>query len=548
MYALMAVAPIFLAVVLMVGFNVRSGKSMIAAWLAGFVFAVVFWKLDFMHGAAYTLFGFLVSLDTIIIVFGAILLLNVLIELKFIESIGNGFSNITHDRRIQILIIGWLFTCFIEGAAGFGTPGALAAPLLVGLGVPPFAAGLSALIGSSAPTAFGAVGTPPLTGFNTIAAGIGETFPHVDPADFAGQFYSRMALTNIFIGTFVPVLLLAAVIVCDGGKNRLKAVIPILPLGIFSGLIFTIPAYFVAAFIGPEMPSLLGALIGLVIMVTAVKKGFLIPKELWRFQNDPIIEAAADKQVKIPLFTAWSPYLAIAALLAVTRLPWLPVRDWINDPGRTVVIRGILGFEGIDWTWRILNNPGIFPFIIVAVSCMLMKRMSGDTAKAMFKKTGGQIKNAAVALLFGIALVQIMRYTNYSNPSGELEAMTTEVAKTLAAGFGGMYPLISPFVGAFGSIVAGSNTVSNIMFMMLQFQAAVLVGLPAVMIAVSQSLGGAIGNMICVHNVVAVTATTGAQGKEGKLIAAAAIPCIICILMLAGILFVYLAIGLSWVA
>ena len=187
MHALLAVTPILVAAILMVVVRFGSGKSMTVAWVTGLLFAVLFWKMDLTHAAAYTVFGFLVSIDTILIIFSAILLLNVLIELKFIETIGNGFSNITHDRRIQILIIGWLFTCFIEGAAGFGTPGALAAPLLVGLGVPPFAAGLSALIASSAPTAFGAVGTPPITGFNTILPSIQENFPAVDPDAFAGE-------------------------------------------------------------------------------------------------------------------------------------------------------------------------------------------------------------------------------------------------------------------------------------------------------------------------------------------------------------------------
>jgi len=585
MYALLAIVPILIAIVMMVGFNIKSGISMAAAWAAGFAFAIIFWGLNPFHGAAYTIFGFLVSIDTILIIFGAIFLLNALIELKFIEAIGDGFSHITHDRRIQILIIGWLFTSFIEGAAGFGTPGALAAPLLVGLGVPPFAACLSALIGSSTPTTFGAVGTPPITGFNTIVPGILESFPGVEPSVFGAQFYSRLALTNIFIGTFVPVLLIITIVVSErrkggaaGGARNVDAggvsiggvdaghvgaegvdaggvgaggvtrsILPIVPMCIYSGLVFTVPVYFIATYIGPEIPSMLGALIGLVLLLAAVKTGFLVPKDIWRFRDDPISEVPAGKK-GVPLIKAWSPYVVITALLTLTRLPWLPVKAWINDPSRTLTLTSILGNEGIDFSFKILNNPGIFPFVLVTAAYMAAGKMKPNAVGAVLKKTVRQIKNAVIALLFGVALVQIMRYTNYSNPAGELEAMTTEVAKTLAAAFGGMYPLISPFVGAFGAFVAGSNTVSNIMFMPLQFQAAVLVGLPAVMIAMSQSLGGAIGNMVCVHNVVAVTATTGAEGSEGRLIAAAALPCAIYCLMLSAMLFIYLAAGISWIA
>jgi lactate permease len=179
---------------------------------------------------------------------------------------------------------------------------------------------------------------------------------------------------------------------------------------------------------------------------------------------------------------------------------------------------------------------------------MLTNGLKGREVGEIFKKTLHQVANAAIALLAGVALVQIMRYTNFSNPGAGLEAMTTEVAKALASLFGGLYPLISPVVGVFGAFVSGSNTVSNVMFAALQFKTAVLVGLPAVLIVMCQSMGGAIGNMICVNNVVAVSATTGAEGSEGKLILAAIWPCLIYSLMVSVAAFVYLAIGIKWVA
>jgi len=551
MYAILAVLPIFLAVILMVFFNVKTGKAMTAAWFLCFIFAIIFWRMNIAHAVTYTFLGFLTAMDTILIVFGAIFLLNTLINLKFIESIGNGFTNITQDRRIQILIIGWFFTSFIEGAAGFGTPGALAAPLLVGLGVPPFFAGLSTLIGSAVPTTFGAVGIPPITGFQMILPSIETLFPEVDPLAYSTQLFSRIALTNVFIGSIVPAVLLTSIILRDGRKKNIGDVLSILPLALFAGFAFTVPVYFVVTFIGPEVGSLLGALIGLVIFVPLIKRGFLVPRSIYRFQDDPILETSEnvpEKKSEIPLYTAWSPYIIIAGLLVVTRLPWLPIRDWIFDPARTVFVEGLFGYEGINWTWRVLNNPGLFPFLAVALCYMAARGMKRDDVKQVFKTTCKQIKNATFALLFGIALVQIMRFTNFSNPAGALEAMTTEVAKALADIFGGMYPLISPFVGAFGSLVAGSKTVSNIMFMNLQFEAALIVGLPTMLIAMSQSIGAAVGNMVCIHNIVAVTATTNATGKEGKLLVAATPPCVIYALLLAAMLFIYLGLGVEWLA
>jgi lactate permease len=264
--------------------------------------------------------------------------------------------------------------------------------------------------------------------------------------------------------------------------------------------------------------------------------------------EDPVVEVTQETKSEVSLGLAWSPYVVVALLLVITRLPWLPIRDWLTAPERTVAIESLFGFEGIDWAWRILNNPGIFPFIAVALCFIVARKMKSDGVSQVFKRTGKQIKNAAIALMFGIALVQIMRNTNYSNPYGPLEAMTSEVAKALVDIFGGLYPLISPIIGGFGALVSGSHTVSNIMFMPLQFEAALLIGLPTVMIAMSQSIGASVGNMVAINNIIAITATTNATGKEGKLFISATPPCIIYALLLSAMLFIYLALGTSWVA
>jgi len=550
MYALLAIAPILMAIVLMTVFQFKSGKALICAWASGLLVALTFWKMNLLHAAAFSLMGAVSSIDMVLIIFGAIFLLNGMIKMRYIEAIGSGFSGITHDRRIQILIIGWLFVCFIEGSAGFGTPAALAAPLLVGLGIPSFAAAMASLIGNSAPVCFGGVGLPAITGFNTILPSIQESFPHLDPAIYGAQLYSRIALTNIFAGTFVPVFIIASVIIRSGAKHWRRDFTEILPLSIFAGLSFTVPVYLIATYIGPELPTLLGALIGLVLMIAAVKTGFLVPKNVWRFPNDPITASstgvAGEKKSAIPLFQAWSPYVVIAISLLVTRLPWLPMKAWID--GTLIRMTGFLGVEGVDFHWKAFNNPGLFPFFVVALIYMLAGGLRAAEIGGIMKATIKQVANAVVALLAGVALVQIMRFTNFSHPAGELEAMTTEVAKTLANLFGGMYPLIAPFVGVFGAFVAGSNTVSNVMFATLQFKTAVLVGLPTVMIVMCQSIGGAMGSMICINTAVAVSATTGAEGKEGKLILAALLPCLLYGLMVSAAAFVYLALGLPWVA
>ena len=555
MFALLAILPVTLAIVLMVGFKKKSGISLLAAWALCFILAVAVWGLNLQAAFGYTIAGFLGGVDILIIIFGAILLLNALIKMGYIKSIGQGFNGISNDRRIQILIIGWLFGGFIEGAAGFGTPAALAAPLLVGLGVPPFAAAMSSLIANSTPVVYGAAGVPPITGSREAAMQFLGTVQGAEATAFMQEFLTRLSVMNLATGTFVPVLIIATVCIKNGGS--IKDAISILPLSIFAGLCMTVPAVPIAYFVGPEMPILFGTIIGLVVLVAAVRAGFLVPKEVWRFPNDPIVETSTTDKSEIPLFRAWSPYVIIAALLSLGRIP--QIRPLFRDPVLRVPnisISGILGNPGINWAWWPLDNPAAFSFIPVAIIFMIVsKHIKNDEIGEVLGKTLKQIKNAAIALAFGVAMVQLMRFTNYTQlqmaaqglaRTNQLTPMTSEVARALATIFGGMYPLISPVIGIFGAFVAGSHTVSNVMFMALQVETAVLVGLPAALIAICQAMGGAIGNMVCVNNVVAVSATTGAEGKEGALIASTVIPCLIFSLMVSIAAFIFIG-AFTWI-
>ena len=160
MYALLAFIPILLTIILLAVGNWPAKRALPIAWALTAVIALAIWKVDVVHVFGFSLFGMGKAFDLLVIIFGAILILNTLKQSGAMETINQGFRGITTDRRIQVIIIGWLFGAFIEGAAGFGTPAALAAPLLVGLGFPPLAAAMSTLILNSTPVSFGAAGTP----------------------------------------------------------------------------------------------------------------------------------------------------------------------------------------------------------------------------------------------------------------------------------------------------------------------------------------------------------------------------------------------------
>lgn len=556
MLAILGLVPILVAICLMTFAKQKSSISLMGAWAVAVAIAISVWNMDMGHAMAWTVSGFLQGLPILIIIFGAIFMLNILVELKYIKTIGNGFDGITQDRRIQILIVAWFFGAFIEGAAGFGTPGAIAAPLMVALGIPVFLAAIASLIANATPVLFGAAGTPPTAGFASIYTAVTDLYQsgmiEGSAEAVAHQMHYRVTLLNILPGAFVPFMMIASVVARDGRKEGIKNAIKIFPLCLLAGFAFTIPQW-AASFLGPNIPSLVGALVGMVIFLVVIKTGFLVPKEVYRFQDDPIQDSLQKEDTGLSLLNAWSPYIVIIAALVITRLPWFNMAPLMNPAGAAnahVSILGIFGYEGINWAFNPLWNPGVFPFIPVTILFICInlanKRASGEVVKRLTLNTFKQLKHAALALFFGVALVQIMLQTNFSDPTANL-SMTASLAVALGDLFGDAYLVVAPIVGIVGSFVSGSHTVSNVMFMGLQLDTALSLDLPIVMILAAQMTGGAIGNMTAINNVVAVVATTGYKGDESKLFGAAAIPMFIYSIAISILLYVFLGLNLSWV-
>src|SRR5690606_6523557 len=210
-------------------------------------------------------------------------LLNTLEQSGGLQRMRQAFTNLTLDRRIQAIIIAWLFGSFIEGAAGFGTPAAVAVPLLVGLGFPAMAAVVAGMIIQSTPVSFGAVGTPILVGIDKGLAGdpavitFAEQSGYAEWSDFLAAIGTKVAVLHCVAGTLVP-LLVVVIMTRFFGKNRsIDEGLAVWKFALFAGLSMTIPYLVVAILLGPEFPSLLAGPIGLVIVVTAAKHGFLMP-------------------------------------------------------------------------------------------------------------------------------------------------------------------------------------------------------------------------------------------------------------------------------
>lgn len=538
MYAIIAFIPLVFTVIVMAGFNWSAKRALPVAWLITAVIAFGVWKMDIGSVAAYSVQGMLNSLDTIIIVFGAILIMNTLKASGGMAVINKGFSTLTPDRRIQMIIVAFTFGAFIEGAAGFGTPAALAAPLLIGLGFPPLAAAMTALIMNSVPVSYGAVGTPTNTAFTTVTDQVialgGE------PEAFKMALSKWTAIGHAIMCPFIILICLMLMIKFFGGKNnQIKHAFGALPFVIFTSIVFDIPYLIFAIFLGPEFPSLIGALIALPIVMAAAKKGLFLPKDVWDFppheewedEWHATTEIQEDESMKVEtnmsMVKAWIPYVIIALILVVTRVPQFGIKAILNSTNGpwAINIHNLLGFEGVDWSFKWAWSPGVLPFVLVAILTIFIHGMSGEQVKRAWKDTFDMVSGAAIALVFGVAMVQLFRSTNV-NTSG-LESMIFIMAKGLADLAGQAYIVVAPFIGVLGAFISGSNTVSNTLFSSLQFETATILVMPQVLIVALQNLGGAIGNMTCINNIVSACATTGTVGREGLLVKRDAIPMVI---------------------
>jgi lactate permease len=529
----------------MLAFNWPAKRALPLGWVLAVVIALLYWKQDFTTSAAWALDGFLEAIGTLVIILGAILIMNTLKHSGAVTAIQRVFNNVNPDRRIQAIIVGFVFAAFIEGAAGFGTPAALAAPLLISLGFPPLCAAIVALIYNSVPVVYGAVGTPTNTATAVTvqaaeALGADPEAYRMALTKFSAISQATCALFIVFFGVFVMCKMF--------GKNKSgKEAFAALPFALFTAVVFDVVFLALAFFFGPEFPSLIGAIVTLAIVIFAARAGFLCPKKTWDFEPRSEWDATwlSKQEVKqdvdngMSAVLAWVPYVLIALILVGTRLNWFGLKTLLTSDAFKVSIKNILGNENVNWTWNWGWCPGIFPFILVCILTFFIHRMPGKKVKEAFVDTFKQTSGAAIALFFGVSMVYIYRNTGMNAVLTD-KSMLYVMAEALANIFKGAYVIIAPVIGVLGAFMSGSNTVSNTLFAGLQFQTAQLVKMSPVLIVALQNIGGAAGNMICVNNVVAACATTGTMGNEGKIIRTNALPCliycIIAILVLGGLI------------
>lgn len=486
--ALIAAMPIVVILILMVAARWPAAKAGgaglgTALLLAGTRFADqpgAYRQLGFVGATAGSLAEALFTAGTILwIIFPALCIHRLQLRTGAINLLKESMARLSADPRLAAILIAWFFALFIEGAAGFGTPVALAAPILVSLGFRPAEAVTLALIGHSAGVSFGAVGTPIL--------------PQIAATGFNGRELAQA--TGIYHSLLGGVLLLIAVGFAGRAlKEGVRTAEPIWGWTLLAAALFLLPYFAISRWVGPELPTLGGALLGGFGFIAALR---------WFRRKEISTEAAGGKSAarRGDLLRAGAPYLVLVALILATRLiP--PVRERLAEPAWEWSLLGL--FEG---RMAPLYHPGTILFLGFFLGALWQRASRQELKEA----TGGalrQLGSVAIALAAMLGLARVMVHSG----------MIAALAEAAAEGAGAFWPLFAPFVGVLGTFITGSATASNILFTDFQQATAQTLLLPPLQMAAAQGFGAAVGNIVSPHNIIAGSATVGSVGAEGEIL------------------------------
>ena len=430
--------------------------------------------------------GSFVALDIALIILGAIFFLGVLKDMKTVERVARYLESFSKDYRIQVIMLAWFFEAFLEGTAGFGTATAITAPLLIGIGISPLRAVIITLIGNSAPVVFGAVGAPIRVGFTGFDI---STMP-------------VMAAAVNLVGIIIPLFI--AWFAVAGEKDRFKSFREIIPFALFSGISFGIFSL-LASFIGVEFPSIIGAIAGIIVSGIALKTGLFIPKEARTIERKEISSLP-----RVSFLKTFFPYIILLTFLIAGKI-------FLGNISVSAPF-------GIDYRIS-LFNPGT-AFIIAGIVIAIFFH---ERKKVIFTSIADAAKRSLepFAVIASVSIMVKIMADSGINGSG-LPSFMELISKPFETT---LLPLIAPFVGAFGSFLTGSATVSNIMFGNFLYAASGIMGFDWVKILVLALVGASAGNMIALADILASEAGVGLKHKEKNVVLAAIVPCLVYVLL-----------------
>jgi lactate permease len=458
--------------------------------------------------------GTLSALTPVSIIWGAILLSLTMRRSGAEGTIDEWLREVSPNPVAQLMIVGWAFPFMIEGSSGFGTPAAIAAPLLVGLGFEPVRVAILTLVMNSVPATFGAVGTPMWFGFSQVPFGAAEIL----------SVSWKSALIHSVAALIVPIVALRFVV----GWAEIRRNLFYIYLSILSCIL----PFLALSSLSYEFPSLIGGAVGLCLSVLLAKwQVGLVRTDAGR---EAAIGASPGHRERA---RAFAPYLMLITILVVTRVRFLPFRAWLNlespamrlDLGTlgnfSASIALVLKLDAIfgtssTWSYSALFVPALVPFVLVVLLSLKLLRIGFPTLKTVVADTTKRLSGPTITLVGALIMVQLMTL-------GDDRAQTMIIGRTFANITGRSWPFFAPVLGALGAFFAGSATVSNLTFAGIQDSIARTLSFDRTSILALQSVGAAMGNMIAISNIVAVASILGLVNQEGFILKRAVIPLVV---------------------
>ncbi len=512
----MSAAPIVLLILLMTKRNPWASYKALPL-TAGILLAVklFFFRTDATLCMASIITGLLSAWKPLLIVWGAIFLFRTMEHSGSMGVIRTWLNHLTSNSIAQFMLIGWAFSFLIEGVAGFGTPAALAAPILVGLGHRPLRVAVLCLIMNSVPVSFAAAGVPTWFGFSQL-----------DPtlsAEMMMDVTRKTAVMHFAASLIIPVVALRFVTSWHEIRKHLGFIY-------ISILACTLPLVIIAQFTY-EFPTMAGGLIGVVVIALCARYNIGLPKD----EATHTAETVSTGKLARAAFPIWGTIL----VLLITRMPGLDIGSLLKYDGNAATfsvgfaefsispafyakLTDILGIATKDgqWSHAFLHIPSLIPFFLVSVLAFWIYRMPRKSKRAVASESWNQMKKPILALSGGLVMVKLLT-------CGGQASCTTMMGQFLGATFGSAWTHMASYLGALGAFFSGSNTVSNLMFGQIQRTIATEQGLNVGTILAQQSIGGAMGNMTCINNIVAVCSVLGLSNVEGDIIKRTVIPMVL---------------------
>jgi lactate permease len=511
---LVAVIPIVVLFVLLAGIRMAAQWAALITLAVALVIAVLVYGMPIGLALDSTLFGAAFGLFPIVwIVINAIFIYNIIVDTGLFDTIRDSLAGVSNDRRIQVVLIAFVFGALLEATAGFGTPVAITGALMAGLGFEPIYAASLALLANTAPVAFGGFGIPILT------AGAVSGLDVMELSQMVGRQTPFLAL--IIPGMLVTVM---------AGFRRMLEVLPVVAV---AGIAFAGTQFLVSNLLGPELADLLAALITVVAVIALM--AVWSPSSEWHFEHEPPSEDREDFDTP-PLgrtLYAWSPFLIIIALFLIVQIPpikaavgatqtainfpnsvvsettGLPVVPWPGLDGNVAQTSPVVpkptpydAFFSTNW----LSAAGTI-ILIGDIIALAVLRVGPGRALRVYGESLNQLKWAILTIVSVLGLGFLLNYAGMTFTLGLAAAAT-----------GVLFPFFAPIIGWLGVALTGSDTSSNALFANLQKVTAQQIGLSPNLTVGANSSGGVLGKMISPQNLAVGTSATGLQGREGDLL------------------------------